>query len=149
MSLSVVVVSYCCSLCSFFLMIRRPPRSTRTDTLFPYTTLFRSRLLEDYLSRSSQRQDPPTAAGSPLPSGLRRPPQDPVVVMLWDQDVSAAKLQAASSAERRRFIRATTVLKARLVTPAGTGEATVLDAPLNGVKLWAGAERTAERRGGK
>src|SRR3546814_10301587 len=28
--------------CFFFLMIRRPPRSTRTDTLFPYTTLFRS-----------------------------------------------------------------------------------------------------------
>src|SRR3546814_8086231 len=27
----------------FFLMIRLPPRSTRTDTLFPYTTLFRSR----------------------------------------------------------------------------------------------------------
>src|SRR3546814_9658848 len=26
----------------FFLIIRRPPRSTRTDTLFPYTTLFRS-----------------------------------------------------------------------------------------------------------
>src|SRR3546814_17499890 len=33
----------------FFLMIRRPPRSTRTDTLFPYTTLFRSAvaLLDD------------------------------------------------------------------------------------------------------
>src|SRR3546814_14767028 len=30
----------------FFLMIRRPPRSTRTDTLFPYTTLFRSRPLD-------------------------------------------------------------------------------------------------------
>src|SRR3546814_14617157 len=29
-------------ICVFFLMIRRPPRSTRTDTLFPYTTLFRS-----------------------------------------------------------------------------------------------------------
>src|SRR3546814_14294124 len=30
--------------CGFrFLRIRRPPRSTRTDTLFPYTTLFRSR----------------------------------------------------------------------------------------------------------
>src|SRR3546814_15738216 len=29
-------------LCLFFLMILRPPRSTRTDTLFPYTTLFRS-----------------------------------------------------------------------------------------------------------
>src|SRR3546814_3915992 len=31
-----------CILIFFFLMIRRPPRSTRTDTLFPYTTLFRS-----------------------------------------------------------------------------------------------------------
>src|SRR3546814_9204598 len=31
-----------CFLFFFFLMIRRPPRSTRTDTLFPYTTLFRS-----------------------------------------------------------------------------------------------------------
>src|SRR3546814_12071163 len=30
------------SIVVFFLMIRRPPRSTRTDTLFPYTTLFRS-----------------------------------------------------------------------------------------------------------
>src|SRR3546814_12568907 len=30
------------SLVFFFLMLRRPPRSTRTDTLFPYTTLFRS-----------------------------------------------------------------------------------------------------------
>src|SRR3546814_7752974 len=29
----------------FFLMIRRPPRSTRTDTLFPCTTLFRSSFL--------------------------------------------------------------------------------------------------------
>src|SRR3546814_17209456 len=33
---------YVCILVVFFLMIRRPPRSTRTDTLFPYTTLFRS-----------------------------------------------------------------------------------------------------------
>src|SRR3546814_16904093 len=37
-------LSYFYSICHifFFLMIRRPPRSTRTDTLFPYTTLFRS-----------------------------------------------------------------------------------------------------------
>src|SRR3546814_9467808 len=34
----------CCVFLFFFLMIRRPPRSTRTDTLFPYTTLFRSAL---------------------------------------------------------------------------------------------------------
>src|SRR3546814_14237854 len=42
----IIHVSYMCltrSCLSFsFLMIRRPPRSTRTDTLFPYTTLFRS-----------------------------------------------------------------------------------------------------------
>src|SRR3546814_11041071 len=31
----------------FFLMIRRPPRSTRTDTLFPYTTLFRSAFYDE------------------------------------------------------------------------------------------------------
>src|SRR3546814_6422861 len=31
-----------CDIVIFFLMILRPPRSTRTDTLFPYTTLFRS-----------------------------------------------------------------------------------------------------------
>src|SRR3546814_11108540 len=35
----------------FFLMIRRPPRSTRTDTLFPYTTLFRSALIVEHLDR--------------------------------------------------------------------------------------------------
>src|SRR3546814_10129992 len=43
----------------FFLMIRRPPRSTRTDTLFPYTTLFRS-------SRAMRRR-------------RRRFPKDPVM----------------------------------------------------------------------
>src|SRR3546814_4417455 len=39
-------------------MIRRPPRSTRTDTLFPYTTLFRSRTVV----HSGQRPPAPTAA---------------------------------------------------------------------------------------
>src|SRR3546814_9778679 len=33
--------------CIFFLMIRRPPRSKRTDTLFPYTTLFRATCISD------------------------------------------------------------------------------------------------------
>src|SRR3546814_10427706 len=37
----------------FFLMIRRPPRSTRTDTLFPYTTLVRS----DAIARKDQPGD--------------------------------------------------------------------------------------------
>src|SRR3546814_14526588 len=34
--------TFYCTSTFLFLMIRRPPRSTRTDTLFPYTTLFRS-----------------------------------------------------------------------------------------------------------
>src|SRR3546814_21191312 len=38
----IYVASSWCSDVIFVLMIPRPPRSTRTDTLFPYTTLFRS-----------------------------------------------------------------------------------------------------------
>src|SRR3546814_8956814 len=37
-------------------MIRRPPRSTRTDTLFPYTTLFRSSSVTRIRSETSQRK---------------------------------------------------------------------------------------------
>src|SRR3546814_4420158 len=36
-------------------MIRRPPRSTRTDTLFPYTTLFRSGLIGDLRAGEQHR----------------------------------------------------------------------------------------------
>src|SRR3546814_2555664 len=43
-------------------MIRRPPRSTRTDTLFPYTTLFRSRDLPFLESALGELQNP----GNPL-----------------------------------------------------------------------------------
>src|SRR3546814_4149692 len=40
-------------------MIRRPPRSTRTDTLFPYTTLFRSsrQIEHDFLAAAADRVD--------------------------------------------------------------------------------------------
>src|SRR3546814_13529598 len=42
----------------FFLRIRRPPRSTRTDTLFPYTTLFRSLCLAfPFTSRDTSMMD--------------------------------------------------------------------------------------------
>src|SRR3546814_17704792 len=39
----------------FFLRIRRPPRSTRTDTLFPYTTLFRSHVGDAVAQRAPRR----------------------------------------------------------------------------------------------
>src|SRR3546814_11700314 len=38
----VVMNLYGCLVCLFFLIMRRPPKSTRPDTLFPYTTPFRS-----------------------------------------------------------------------------------------------------------
>src|SRR3546814_5969306 len=46
-----------CVVVVFFLMIRRPPRSTRTDTLFPYTTLFRS-LMGCHAIEMVRRDDP-------------------------------------------------------------------------------------------
>lgn len=51
-------------------------------------------------------------------------PREAVTVTTEDQD------------DRRRFIRAATVLKARLLTKAGSMDGTVLDASLNGVKVW-------------
>src|SRR3546814_11155588 len=49
--------------CLLFLMIRRPPRSTRTDTLFPYTTLFRLTHSLTHPPNSSDRhpRSPPDA----------------------------------------------------------------------------------------
>src|SRR3546814_6733640 len=72
------LVLFCCF---FFLMIRRPPRSTRTDTLFPDTTLFRSvRLGQVYAGPGHHR---PSAAeqgqghfqGRRAAAEVRRPQQ--------------------------------------------------------------------------
>src|SRR3546814_14187406 len=49
----------------FVLMIRRPPRSTRTDTLFPYTTLFRRPRVSSH-SRGAQFMDDLAACGDEL-----------------------------------------------------------------------------------
>src|SRR3546814_2943573 len=50
-------------------MIRRPPRSTRTDTLFPYTTLFRSAHRQ-----SRRRPSPPLPGKTPAPHEYPSPP---------------------------------------------------------------------------
>src|SRR3546814_13989714 len=54
---------------SFFLTIRRPPRSTRTDTLFPYTTLFRSRV--NGKASANAVAFPVDALDSPVPTSDR------------------------------------------------------------------------------
>src|SRR3546814_6418582 len=56
----------------FFLMIRRPPRSTRTDTLFPYTTLFRSRAIVDATVQALASQDTDLDLGHVEPAGVLR-----------------------------------------------------------------------------
>src|SRR3546814_8483245 len=51
-------------------MIRRPPRSTRTDTLFPYTTLFRSREEIDLAGQCIASKIGATAEGMGQPRAL-------------------------------------------------------------------------------
>src|SRR3546814_10318126 len=67
----------------FFLMIRRPPRSTRTDTLFPYTTLFRSEQVVLVLAHRRQLVCP----------------------SLVDKDM-AGGARAAAAAKREQFVKA-------------------------------------------
>src|SRR3546814_8138958 len=49
-------------------MIRRPPRSTRTDTLFPYTTLFRSSSRPDHVAESPDSVRVEAASDAPPPA---------------------------------------------------------------------------------
>src|SRR3546814_12716569 len=72
--------------CFFFLMIRRPPRSTRTDTLFPYTTLFRSTISKAAAAR--QRGGASGAQrGEPLIDDRVGLGDDPVDQFLASRDV--------------------------------------------------------------
>src|SRR3546814_5711955 len=64
----------CCFLVFFFLMILRPPRSTRTDTLFPYTTLFRSAALSQFTMASPHNMaSAPVLVQSPDRGGPAQP----------------------------------------------------------------------------
>src|SRR3546814_139924 len=72
-------------------MIRRPPRSTRTDTLFPYTTLFRSPNSESFVWLSTRRR---TARVADRPRHGRR--------MLSCQDDQVALLKLGQLFEDRR-----------------------------------------------
>src|SRR3546814_13181828 len=79
-------------------MIRRPPRSTRTDTLFPYTTLFRSSELDEW------------AQYSPILKKIlveERAKRD-----IASENVSVAQVEALSAPEKRK---ARAVTRARLL----------------------------------
>src|SRR3546814_19283482 len=98
----------------FFLMIRRPPRSTRTDTLFPYTTLFRSRSLQPATSRPARHQGAhavSAGAGSPpIPN-----PQSPIPTCSasadheqWLVELNRLAALALDRSEERRVGKACT-----------------------------------------
>src|SRR3546814_5181385 len=74
----------------FVLMMRRPPRSTRTDTLFPYTTLFRSRGAHRP-PRSSARHRP-RAEGVSQPSIIERDATVAIMREVRPGDRSLAKI---------------------------------------------------------
>src|SRR3546814_2379711 len=71
-------------------MIRRPPRSTRTDTLFPYTTLFRS-----IRTFGSARRSRPVAG-----LGGHRPSVRPLRLFVVPSGFAGARLCAAGTVER-------------------------------------------------
>src|SRR3546814_16382409 len=92
----------------FFLMIRRPPRSTRTDTLFPYTTLFRSDLYLPYKPKRRTRAQIAREAGlEPLADGLladpTRVPEDFAAAFV-DADKGVADAKAALDGARAILI---------------------------------------------
>src|SRR3546814_19545694 len=77
-------------------MIRRPPRSTRTDTLCPYTTLFRSRrrdLAEQWLAR--QGREPDSARRAALVDAAMRVIDDPAFADIFAPDALAEAPVAA------------------------------------------------------
>src|SRR3546814_18833228 len=98
----------------FFLMIRRPPRSTRTDTLFPYTTLFRSVQVEQdegYKARVrflETRPDPTTADAL---SHACMTIADPVAI-------SAITVFTSSGSTARRVPRARPATPMLVLTPS-------------------------------
>src|SRR3546814_7107316 len=73
-------------------MIRRPPRSTRTDTLFPYTTLFRSRAYRGAFNATPS----PTLAAHSIRAAVERAGIDPGEI---DDVIIGAALQQGRSEE--------------------------------------------------
>src|SRR3546814_5161609 len=105
-------------------MIRRPPRSTRTDTLFPYTTLFRSDLLHqvEAFHRRVQHAAQPDCAG------------------VVDQDVDAAE-----GVDRGRDRRAHLVLLADVALERQAATACLVHRLRGGVDgAWRSEEQTSE-----
>src|SRR3546814_2457636 len=98
-------------------MIRRPPRSTRTDTLFPYTTLFRSQRFGVTFGSDSNAQTTPTQTayqldlpsvtpanldeGMKLLSGMIRAPRISELAVAAERGVVMAELRESNGPQKR------------------------------------------------
>src|SRR3546814_12414444 len=69
-----------CSFLVLFLIIRRPPKSTRTDTLFPYTTLFRSLMAQRLVRKLCKHCKEPYDASTTEKEQLGLDPSQPLVL---------------------------------------------------------------------
>src|SRR3546814_11563636 len=78
-------------------MIRRSPRSTRTDTLFPYTTLFRSKLGDTWAKAYVQK-----VVGDQLGYGFDRNPAQAKNIIRKAIDAATARLAARKARETAR-----------------------------------------------
>src|SRR3546814_19905940 len=76
-------------------MIRRPPRSTRTDTLFPYTTLFRSAHHRHVLARPGERGIGGAIERPAARLRGRDPPIEPGAVQAVELEAHAREARAA------------------------------------------------------
>src|SRR3546814_14710797 len=91
----------------FFLMKRRPPRSTRTDTLFPYTTLFRSPLVPHAGAEGAERDAFGLSLrkrGRSMPALLPVPPSGTRAIFNIHDIVRKKELCMSDSAEKVKKI---------------------------------------------
>src|SRR3546814_6642546 len=105
-------------------MIRRPPRSTRTDTLFPYTTLFRSHRGRDRLPRRRSCQEQYEMNYSEFQPGLKARAATAALAVTTAFTVISLGLAAVTAEPARAQGLASTVraaLMARLPTTPITG----------------------------
>src|SRR3546814_11943205 len=91
----------------FFLMIRRPPRSTRTDTLVPYTTLFRSPCISashdvDICSAKRESHHPTSALRSPDPHPCRERHNRQIQGSPFDEQALATSWRKYASSPGRK-----------------------------------------------
>src|SRR3546814_9693448 len=109
------MVLVCLIVVFFFLMLRRPPRSTRTDTLFPYTTLFRSldeRQLSEQLGISR----------TPIREALARLEQEGLVTVIPRRGVFIVRKTRKEILEMITLWAALESMACRLITERASDE---------------------------